>query len=121
MPGSAVVEPASVPSAAVELVSVREEAEPASVPEAFAAASRSAISRWRAAGENRIVAPLSTSPPPNGPGSPAPSPDATGGFVAPGTTGPTGSAAGAAVSGAADSAAVGTAGSTGAGAGVFAG
>lgn len=77
--GSASMSPASVVEPAVASCAVP--AEGASGTEAddtaasaSAAASRSAISCFSAAGENRIVAPLSRSPPPNGSAAPLPAP-----------------------------------------------
>ncbi len=77
--------------------------EPAAGPwSAESAASRSAISRLSAAGENRIVAPLSTSPPPNAPVSALPAADAGGDPGAAGASGVPGAEAAAGRSGVAE-------------------
>ncbi|CAM5636065.1 hypothetical protein SBADM41S_03216 [Streptomyces badius] len=71
VPDEAGASPSSVFSSVLSLCAPAADA-------ASASASRSAISLLSAAGENRIVAPLSTSPPPNGPASALSAAGATG-------------------------------------------
>ncbi|WYB33818.1 hypothetical protein V6574_27140 [Streptomyces sp. SM1P] len=96
------------------------EPEPAPAADAAASASRSAISRLSAAGENRIVAPLSTSPPPNGPASALSAAGTAGagaaGTCACGVSGAAGAAGASSAAGATGSAGAEAAGAGGAGA-----